>query len=123
MRVGEPIWLCTLKHRPEDDGIVEYEAPKMFRTRFNYITVQPASGYVKTLEFGKDISRTWTVVANARLFDEVFHEGDVLYVDGNQPKIDENYENGQGANAIVTSVRKQNLAIYIILQKQDLRGD
>lgn len=119
MRLGESIWHCALM--PRDDGVKEYENPRKYTTRLNYLVVQPASGYTKTVEFGENISRTWTITANYNQFDRVFKEGDLLFVDGNQPITGDNIENGEGANAVITSVRRQNLILYIIAQKLDMR--
>lgn len=119
MRMGKNIWHC-MRINKDDSDIKVYDSPKLYRLRFGYLNLQPASGYTNTVLFGEKIDKRWILLANQKAFQGVFHEGDLLYVDDNTPNIsDEDYVNGDGANAIVDSVREQNLVIRIVLKKAE----
>ena len=91
-----------------------------FRTPLGYIACEVSRGFRESLEFGEKISKTWTIVANYNLFNKVFNEGDLLFLDGAKPTNIELYE--KEANAVITSVRYQNKIIRIIAEKKDLQG-
>ena len=117
MNKGQSIWHCKFLGEDED-GIQTYLAPQEYKLAFNYITINPVSGYLAVLQYGKQISKIWSMKAKKSIFDGVFHEGDLLYVDGNFPNIeDENYENGYNANARVQSVHPLLQSISIELEK------
>ena len=118
MKVGETFYHSV--RNIDDKDLVTYSVAKPYRTQLGYITCQPASGYTETLEFGEKISKTWTIVANYNLFNKVFNEGDLLFVDGAKRTNIELYE--KEANAVITSVRYQNKIIRIIAEKKDLQG-
>lgn len=119
MRMGKTIWHC-MRINKDDTDIKVYDAPRAYQLGFGYLNLQPASGYTDTILFGEQISKTWILLANQREFQGVFHEGDLLYVDDNAPNTsDPDYENGKGANAVVDSVREQNLRIRIVLKKAE----
>lgn len=120
MRNGKTIWHCRRTSPPEVD-IITYDSPVPYVLRPRFLTLQPASGYTDALAYGIKVDKTWIMIANESFFSGVFNEGDVLYVDGNSPSMcSSGYVNGAGANAIITSVREQNLAIRIVLEKQEL---
>lgn len=121
MKVGSPIWHCS---RTSDAGadIITYGDPVKYVTGFNYITVQPArvalnnmAGFYTTEEFGEHTAMGWNMMANIDTFHGKISCGDLMYLDGKTP--DPEDTNGQGANALVTSVREQNRMIYYTLQK------
>lgn len=118
MRLGSTIYHC--RQLIDTDGFISYTAPKAYITKFFYLTVMPASGNMETEEYGEQISHKWTILANANIFESVFKEGDVLYLEGQKPE--ENGDYGSGANALITSVRSQNKMIRIIAEKRDLQG-
>lgn len=119
MRMGKTIWHC-MRINSDDVAIKKYDKPTPYRLRFGHLTVQPATGYSNTILFGEQIQKTWIMIANQAEFQGIFHEGDLLYVDDNTPNLsDSDYENGQNANAVIDSVREQNLVIYIVLKKAE----
>lgn len=119
MKMGKTIWHCK-RISPDDSDIKAYDSPDPHRLRFGHLSLQPASGYKNTILFGEQIQKTWIMIANQAEFQGIFHEGDLLYVDGNTPNLsDSDYENGDGANAVIDSVREQNRAIYIVLKKAE----
>ena len=69
------------------------------------------------------ISKTWNGIAQPYYrWADLLKEGDRFYIDGAKPFIpetDEEPEDGWGfdANARISSVRLQNLAVRFILQK------
>ncbi len=117
MKLGGYIYHCK---RTVTDDVVTYSEPIKYRLRFNYLTIQPArvalnnmSGFYTTEEYGEHIAMGWNGIANAQIFDGAFNEGDLLFLDGAEPS----GETHDGANAIITSVRNQNKAIFITLKK------
>lgn len=114
MTTGQSIWHCSFLGINEN-GVAEYSAPKEYKLYLNYLSINPASGYLATLQYGKDITKVWTMIANKLAFDGVFKEGDVLYIEGNKPKIDAC--NGDGANARVQVVLPFLKSITITLEK------
>lgn len=88
------------------------------------INYQPVSGYVNVLQYGEMVSRIYSAIVNFDKYVGVFKEGDLVYLcgknnkDGATPDITEaGYVNGKGANAMVKSVRNQNIRIEIIFEK------
>ena len=118
MRVGETLYHA--KRNIDNEDITTYSKATAYRTALNYITCQPAGGYMETLEFGENVSKTWVIIANYSRFYGVFNEGDLLFLDGVIPSERGSYE--QEANAIITSVRYQNKVIRIVAEKKDLQG-
>ena len=117
MKVGQSIWLCK-KLRETDEGIIVYDEPKEYKLAFNYLTINSASGYLATIQYGEKLSKVWNMKAKKPFFDGIFNEGDVLYVEGNQPNIaDKDYINGDGANALVTAVLNHLVSYSITLEK------
>lgn len=119
MRMGKVIWHCARINNKESD-IKEYDSPRPYRLNFGCLNLQPASGYLNTVAFGEQIEKKWILLADQRRFENVFHEGDLMYIDGNTPNMsDPDYKNGQDANALVVSVREQNRRIRIVLEKEE----
>ena len=118
MRVGETLYHA--KRNIDNEDITTYSKATAYRTALNDITCQPAGGYMETLEFGENVSKTWVIIANYSRFYGVFNEGDLLFLDGVIPSETGSYE--QEANAIITSVRYQNKVIRIVAEKKDLQG-
>lgn len=117
MKVGQSIWHCK-RIGEDENGIITYAEPKEYILRFNYLTVNPASGYLATIQYGEQINKVWTMKANKRLFENIFSEGDVLYIEGTKPNPDdENYVYGYGANALVTSVLPYLISYTIDLER------
>lgn len=119
MRVGETLY-HSARNIDSNNGVVSYSTATAYKTRLMYLTCQPASGYTETLEFGEKLSKTWVIIANYRIFDGVFNEGDLLFLDGAKPSDKGQYE--QEANAVITSVRYQNKVIRITAEKKDLQA-
>lgn len=99
------------RRKPLSNGIVEYYSPIE-----KYGNYQPLSGYVDTLKYGENISQKWRLQVD--IHDTSFSVGDLLYLDGAIPQTSNNsYENGDGANARVTSVQIGYKAIIIEIDK------
>lgn len=117
MKIGQSIWLCKRLYET-DEGIIVYDNPLEFKLAFRYLTVNGASGYLATMQYGEKINKVWTMKAIKSLFEGVFNEGDLLYVEGNKPNTeDKNYVNGDGANAIITSVIPYLVSYSITLER------
>lgn len=120
MRIGKKVWHAK-RINDFNEETAEYEEPVFYVTRTNYLTVMPAisRGFMEVMKYGEDLENTWTVIANGKAFDGVFHEGDVLWVDDESPieNIEEQYGHGASANAIVKNVSEVNLTINITLTR------
>ena len=117
MRVGQSIWLCKRLYE-NDEGVIVYDEPKEYKLAFNFLTINSASGYIATLQYGEQLSKVWNMKAKKPFFDGIFNEGDVLYVEGNKPKTDDkDYVNGDGANALVTAVLNHLISYSITLER------
>jgi hypothetical protein len=120
MRVGESIW-HSARINADNAEIAEFSEPTEIRTRFNYFTVMPATsrGFMEVMKYGEDIDSTWTAIANDRAFHGKIKEGDLFWLDGEQPipKLEAKYGNGATATAVVKSVAYVNLTIAITLTR------
>jgi hypothetical protein len=76
-------------------------------------------GFLEVMQYGEDLDRTWTAIANDRLFNGKVKEGDLFWLDGETPNADleEEYGKGATANAVVKSVAYVNHTISIILTR------
>lgn len=117
MRVGQSIWHCKRLYE-NDEGIIVYSEPIEYKLNFNYLTINAASGYLATIQYGEKLNKMWSMKAAKTFFDGVFNEGDLLYIEGNKPNVeDKNYINGDGANAIVTAVLPYLISYSITLER------
>ena len=118
MRVGESVWYAKRQLIPNATKAT-FDEPIEIRTRYNYLTVMAASGYIQVMKYGEDIDNTWIVVANMKAFGNEIKEGDLLWVDGEFPNVEleEKYGNGASANAVVQSVAKGNIMMEITLKR------
>lgn len=120
MRVGESIW-HSARINADNAEIAEFSEPTEIRTRFNYFTVMPATsrGFMEVMKYGEDIDSTWTAIANDRAFHGKIKEGDLFWLDGEQPipELEAKYGNGVTATAVVKSVAYVNLTIAITLTR------
>lgn len=120
MRIGRSIWHASRKIGLNAE-IAEYDTPKEIKTRFNYLTVMPASsrGLMEIIKSGETLYDNWTVIANGDFFYEVFKVGDLMWVDGDRPidSLEETYGNGATATAIIKSVLEVNKTISILLTR------
>lgn len=119
MRFGSKVWLSRRIEIP-NATMPSYEEPIEIITRPNYFTVMSAvgGGYVEVIKHGETIYDTWNVVANANAFSGKIKQGDLMWVDGQEPIEEIEKENGIGAsaNAIVNSVSEGNISLSIVLK-------
>lgn len=122
MRNGDIVWFCKRTSK-DGDRIETFAKPVAITLGIRNLTIQPASGYSSVIEFGENVSKTWTAIGQpySKWFGYV-KEGDRFYVDGASPYMPTDGtepEDGWGfdANARVSSVRPQNVAVRFILQK------
>lgn len=120
MQIGKSLWHSSRKEITNAE-IAEFEKPVEYVTRANYLTCMPmtARGGIQMLQYGETAENYWTIIANARYFDGVFKEGDLLWVDGHKPieSIEEEYGYGASANAIVKNVAQVNLSLTILIER------
>ena len=119
MRFGSKVWLSRRIEAP-NATMPSYEEPIEIVTRPNYFTVMSAvgGGYIEVMKHGETIYDTWNVVANANAFSGKIKQGDLMWVDGQEPIEEIEKENGIGssANAVVNSVSEGNISLSIVLK-------
>lgn len=118
MKFGDTIYYCKKKK-----GKVEkYEAPLPIVLKRNYFSLSTTKGLMETLTFGKDVDKTFIALAPLKIWGrDTFKEGDKFYIDYAEPTQDE--ENGENANAIIKSVRFQNLFVRLVIEKTILEDE
>ena len=122
MRVGKSVWHAR-RINDLNAEIGEYEKPTEIVTRFNYLTVMPAvsRGFMEVIKSGETLYDTWTATANGRYFDGKFKEGDLMWLDGEQPpmdtELDELYGYNESATAVIVNVAEVNQTIAIRLER------
>lgn len=120
MKYGQAFYL--VRKITDDGGYVEYEKPKKIILRPFYISIMPRDvvrGNYSVQEFGMQINYDWVGLAYKNHFKDMFHEGDLLYLDGLVPNNSENYDD---ANAIITNVLDNNIT-YRLLIKNRIKDD
>lgn len=118
MRIGKKVY-HSKRTNEKNAEIAEFSSPVEYITRANHITVMPASGFLAMMQYGEEISNTWTMIANANAFDGVFKVGDLMWVDGESPikEVENTYGNGASANALIQSVAVGDRTISITLTR------
>ena len=118
MRIGDRVWHASRKEIPNATKAT-FDEPKRYFTRFNYLTVMAASGYIQVMKYGEDVDNTWNVVARQSDFGGKIKVGDLFWVDGASPDVDLEYTygNGASANAVVTAVGYGNVNMQITLKR------
>lgn len=119
MKDHKTIWYAS--RTSEDNAEVQtYSEPKSITTRFNYFSIMPASsrGFGEIMKYGETLNQTWTAIANANYFTDMFKLGDVFYIDGHHPntELEELYGFGSTANAVVKNVSYVRNTIGITLE-------
>ncbi len=94
----------------DDYGNKAYCEPKKL-----FCCVSPLDGYTDVTAYGEKVTKTYKTYLDKRKFNDVFHEGDKVYLDGATPKNEKAY--GSKANYLIDSVRNQNRKICIYFQK------
>lgn len=124
MRVGDSVWFAK-RISGENAETAEYDKPIEIKTKFNYLTIQPAvaKGYIAIVEYGEKLSDTWNGVANGKQFKDFFQKGDVMWVDGESPfsehnaPLEEMYGYGCTANAVIKNAVPVNITISLTLER------
>ncbi|MCM1437786.1 MAG: hypothetical protein NC131_01050 [Roseburia sp.] len=124
MRIGDSVWFSK-RISKENAENAEYDKPVEIKTKFNYLTIQPATakGYIAIVEYGEKLSDIWSGVANGKRFKDYFHKGDVMWVDGESPYNEQNaplekeYDYGCTANAVIKDVAIGNIVITLTLER------
>lgn len=120
MKYGEQFYL--VRKKTIDNGIVEYEEPMAITLRPFHISIMPRDvvrGNYSVQEFGMQVNYDWVGVAYKSHFKNMFHEGDLLYLDGLVPP--NNSENYEDANAIITNVLDNNLTYRILIKSRIMK--
>lgn len=118
MRFGEKIWYCTQLEQP--NGLQEFNPPVEITLRQHHCSVQPTSGYSALQTYGKDIINYQTMILQPyNTWKGLFKEGDLFYLDGNEPSQENEEFYGDFANFIVDKVFSQNEAIRVVLKRRN----
>lgn len=116
MKVGDSVWYCKKLAEPSSDGNM-YSAPIEVKTSLGIFTVVDSRGYLDILEFGNDVKKYATAIAQPyERWKNEFAEGDLFYCNGNQPSENEDFY-GEKANFVVDNVDYGNLRIKLTLKK------
>lgn len=144
MQIGKSVWYAN-RINTDGEPTPKYKSPIEIKTRANFFTVMPASGYLAMRRYGAELENTWVAVANKKYFevqnefilgvsilgtgklysnrinlsDFVIKVGDVMWVDGESPihEIENEYGNGASATALVDNISVQNNYIEITLKR------
>lgn len=113
---NKSIYISTLKETIEDDygnDINYYNKP----TKYNF-NIQPASGSTDIAMYGEKVSKMYKAILTPyEKYINKFNEGDVAYFDGVIPLNETEGTYGRNANYKIVSVRPQNTAICMYLEK------
>lgn len=90
--------------------VISYLTPVLYR-----IDYMPVTGYTEVLAYGEKVQRMYKAVVSAVEFNNIFREGDLVYLDGVLPTGE--IVNGGNANYRVTSVRTQQLIIQVYFER------
>lgn len=117
MRFNEKIYWCKKKDTP--NGIEEYDSAQEITLKPHWFSVQPANGYSAIQEFGNNVSLYQIAIAQPyKVWENIFREGDVFYLDGATPNSNIEEYNGETANYVVDVVSKQNEGIRVVLKRR-----
>lgn len=112
MRWNKTIYIASKIGEDENEyGNVVNVYQKPVKYEFN---VQPVSSEVDLQEFGEKASMMQKAII-PRVYEELFHENDVAYLDGATP--DNERENGMNANYRLYPPRIQNKVITIYFER------
>lgn len=92
------------------NDIATYNKPEPYM--FNY---QPATGQLEIALYGEKVTSMYKAVIPYNIYADKFKEGDVAYLSGATPNGE--FENGDNANYVITSVMPQNKAIILYFEK------
>lgn len=113
---NKKIYIATKTGDVDDYGRASYNAPIQYE--FN---VQPSSSKLDIEMFGERAIEIQKTLIERRKYENVFHEGDLVYLDGASPE-GEIY-NGEHANYRMLPPRNQNLCITIYMERILKQGD
>ena len=106
MRIGSVLYHFAKKENVLQEDVNRYSARVGYLTGFGNITVQPISGEnLNTATYGQSEKDKWQIACNYIRYKDTFKVGDLLGIDSEE------------ANAIITSVKKQNRLIILIAEK------
>lgn len=115
MKFGEVIYYCKKKNT--NDDYIEYEEPIAITLRPKYMSIQPINkGEFSIQTYGEDIDANWVGIVSNRNLMNLFKEGDLLYLDGENPNGE--LETGEKANGIIKAVRDFNVTQRLIIKKR-----
>lgn len=108
-----------LKVETDDYGndIKYYEEPKAYM-----LNIEPSKGSTDIAIYGETINKVYKAIVPFNKYKGKFHEGDIAYIDGANPRGEDKNTYGQNGNYVIDSVRPQNLAIAIYFKKIETGG-
>ena len=116
MKIGSFVWHSRRKDI-KNAVVEEFYPPVKIVLRNNYFTCQPASsgGYLQVAKYGENITNMWNCIANTRAFNREIKNGDLMWVDGEEPDFSKDMLNT--ATARVVGVDIVNNTMLITLEK------
>lgn len=117
MRCGESVWFC--KREIEKNSTIEkFKTPQEIKTRLNYFSIQPTSGYMDLMSFGEKVSEYQRIIAQPyQTWKDFFHAGDKFYVDVKPTDDDLKDEYASRADYVVDAVFNQNRCVRVIIKR------
>ena len=120
MKFGDSIYYCKKKK----GKTAKYEAPQEIVLKRDYFSLMTSKGLMDTLIYGQEIDNTYIALAPIRVWGrDTFKEGDLFYLDYAKPDNEVETEYGQKANAVIKSVRFQNLFVRLVIRRIPLSQD
>ena len=94
----------------DDKGKIVYEEPRKY-----HFNVQPSSSKLDIQMFGERAIEMQRMLIERKIYENYFHEGDLVYLDGATPENEA--KNGINANYRMLPPRNQNLCITIYCER------
>lgn len=120
MKNGSKVYFCSRISEPQD-AIEKFDKPVEYTLRPNYLTIQPAGGYMDFQNFGEFVNITHNGYATPyEKWINTFKEGDRVYINkvpnGFKSDIEPELGWGNDANAKIIAVKGQNKAVRLTIQ-------
>lgn len=114
---NKTIWIASLLGTEEDEygneGLI-YAEPIQYE-----MNVQPLKSEAEAAEFGIDIEQMQKAIIERPIYEGVFKEGDLAYLDGANPEGEQ--RNGLNANYKLFPPRNQNKCIQLRFRRIDTK--
>lgn len=110
---NKTIWIASLLGTEEDEygnEVLMYDTPVQYE-----MNVQPLKAVADMMEFGINATQIQKAIIERPIYEGVFKEGDVAYLDGANPTGET--KNGANANYKLYPPRNQNKCIRLTFER------